>query len=285
MQKILTALILLQSLALKAQTDTDTTLLEYCRSRNAEAKIYYNSGEYGLAVEYFRELAGIGYPPAMTNMGIASLNGTGTIQDSEKALYYFSKAAELGEPTAQIHLGTMFARGIGTAMNDSAAIHWLSKAAGRGSTAAMNTIGSIYLNGNTIQADSIEACRWFRQAALAGDLDGLHYFGTTLMSIAPLYSDTTFGSGRYCVYKAARMGHRESQIYLMNDAAEQSNYAAAVQWAQQLYDSGDYSGIMLLADCYRHGTGVAKNKRRAKRLYTQAAEAGNEEAARILEEW
>ena len=41
---------------------------------------------------------------------------------------------------------------------------------------------------------------------------------------------------------------------------------------------------MLLADCYRHRTGVAKNKRCAKRLYTQAA-AGNEEAARILEEW
>lgn len=42
---------------------------------------------------------------------------------------------------------------------------------------------------------------------------------------------------------------------------------------------------MLLAGSYRHGTGVAKNKRCAKRLYSQAAAAGNEEAARILEEW
>ena len=147
MRKISTLLMLLHALLVPAQAPMDSTVLQYCRERNAQAMTQYGNGEYDLATECFKELAGLGYPPAITNLGIAYMNGTGIWQSSKKALACFSKAAMLDEPTAQMHLGTMYARGIGTEMNDSAAIYWFTKLADQGNTKAMNKIAFIYLNG------------------------------------------------------------------------------------------------------------------------------------------
>lgn len=264
---------------------TDNALLEYYSSRNREGVAYYTVGEYRLAVECFMELTDNGYPPAMTNLGIAYLNGTGIKQDPIKAFECFNRAAAKGEARAQVHLGTMHARGIGTVMNDSAAIYWFSKAAERGDTKAMNFIGIVYLNGNDIEADSTEACSWFRKSAIRGDNDGLFYLGLTLTKTKPEYTDSILGTGRHCIYNAARNGHKEAQKYLMNDAIEHDNYFLVYRWSQILHENGDIDGTMALAYCYRYGLGVKRNKRKAKKLYTQAATAGNEEAAQILEEW
>lgn len=46
--------------------------------------------------------------------------------------------------------------------------------------------------------------------------------------------------------------------------------------------SDDIRGTMFVADCYLNGCGVKRNKRLAKDLYHDAADAGNEEAKRIL---
>lgn len=40
-----------------------------------------------------------------------------------------------------------------------------------------------------------------------------------------------------------------------------------------------------MADCYRKGKGVSRDKSLAKELYREATAAGNEEAKKILEEW
>lgn len=264
---------------------TDKALLEYYRSRNIEGVVYYTAGEYRLAVECFMELADNNYPPALTNLGIAYLNGTGIKQDSHKAFDCFHSAATKGESAAQMHLGTMYARGIGTAMNDSAAIYWFSKVAEQGDTKAMNSIGIIYLNGNDIEADSTEACRWFRESAIRGDDDGLFYLGLSLTRMASEYTDSVLGNGRNCIYNAARNGHKAAQKYLMNDAIDHNNYFLVYRWSKILHESGEIDGTMALAYCYRYGLGVERSKRKAKKLYTEAATAGNEEAARILEEW
>ena len=104
------------------------------------------------------------------------------------------------------------------------------------------------------------------------------------MAIAPEYEDNILGSGRYCVYQAAKKGHKASQIFLMNEAARKGNHSITFRWAQQIYESGDKSSIMILANCYRYGLGVTSSRRRAKKLYQEAAAAGNEEAKKILEE-
>ena len=258
------------------------TSLSYCRSRNAEAMAYYNDGHYNLAIECFWELLEYDYPPAITNLGISFMNGTGIKQDYARAYQYFLRAAEMGEPTAQMHLGTMYALGIYVEQCDSSSYHWFKSAAELGNTKAMNALGHICLNGKYVPADKGEARRWFRQSALAGDLDGLYEYGLQLAMNNPGYRDKELGTGYACIHSAATNGHRMSRKLLMNDALREGNYSTVFWWAKALHMSGDHEGTKVLADCYRYGHGTVRNKRYARRLYQVAAERGNSEAAEIL---
>lgn len=44
-------------------------------------------------------------------------------------------------------------------------------------------------------------------------------------------------------------------------------------------------GTKFIADCYREGKGVSRDKSLAKELYCEAAAAGNKEAKKIIEGW
>ncbi len=259
--------------------------LDYCRNRNAEAMSYYNNGHYALAVDCFSELLEYDYPPAITNMGIAYMNGTGVKQDNERAFNCFLKAAGMGEPTAQQHLGAMYALGIYVEQCDSLSYRWFMSAAELGNTKAMNALGNMYLNGKYVPEDTAEACKWFRRSALSGDLDGLYEYGLQLVKYDPEYRDEELGSGYHCIYSAAQDGHRNSRKLLMYNALREGNDRVAFWWAKALHRSGDHEGTKVLADCYRHGRGVSRSKKIARRLYLMAADMGNEEARLILDKW
>lgn len=263
----------------------DGLSLEYCRNRNAEAMSYYNMGYYTLAVDCFSELLEYDYPPAITNMGIACMNGTGINRDTEKAFNYFLKAAGMGEPTAQQHLGAMYALGIYVEQCDSLSYYWFMSAAENGNTKAMNALGHIYLNGKYVSADTDEALKWFKRSALSGDLDGLYEYGLQLIKRDPNYKDEELGTGYNCIYSAAKNGHRTSQKLLMNDALRGGNDRTVFWWAKALHSSGDHEGTKVLADCYRYGYGVSRSQKVARKLYQMAVERGNEEARRVLEKW
>ena len=262
-----------------------STALSYCRSKNAEGMVYYNNGHYDLAIECFLELLEYDYPPAITNMGISFMNGTGIKQDYARAYRCFLRAAEMGESTAQQHLGAMYALGIYVEQCDSSSYHWFKGAAELGNTKAMNALGHIYLDGKYVVADKVEACRWFRRSALAGDLDGLYEYGLQLAMGDTGYRDEELGTGYACIHSAATKGHRASRKLLMNDALREGNYNAVLWWAKALHMSGDHEGTKVLADCYRYGHGISRSKKVARRLYQLAADRGNEEARLILEKW
>lgn len=246
---------------------------------------YYNMGHYALAVDCFSELLEYDYPPAITNMGIAYMNGTGVKQDNERAFNCFLKAAGMGEPTAQQHLGAMYALGIYVEQCDSLSYCWFMSAAEQGNTKAMNALGNIYLNGKYVSEDTDEALKWFRRSALSGDLDGLYEYGLHLATRDPDYRDRELGTGYQCVYSAATKGHRISQKLLMNDALREGNDRTVLWWALALHRGGDHEGTKVLADCYCHGRGVSRSKKIARRLYRMAAERGNDDARIILEKW
>ena len=276
------------SVTLEPAVCSDTlssTALSYCRSKNAEGMVYYNNGHYDLAIECFLELLEYDYPPAITNMGISLMNGTGIKQDYARAYRYFLKAAGMGEPTAQQHLGAMYALGIYVEQCDSSSYRWFRSAAELGNTKAMNALGHIYLDGKCVAADNVEARRWFRRSALAGDLDGLYEYGLLLAMSDPEYRDEELGTGYACIHSAATKGHRVSRKLLMNDALRGGNDRAVLWWPKALHASGDHEGTKVLADCYRYGHGISRSKKVARRLYQLAADRGNEEARLILEKW
>lgn len=263
----------------------ESNSLEYCRSRNAEAMIYYNNGQYSLAVDIFRELMEYDYPPAITNFGIACMNGAGVKQNVEKAFECFCGAATMGEPTAQQHLGAMYALGVHVEQNDSASFYWFCYSAARGNTKAISALGEIYLRGERVDTDTLEQRAWLRRFALAGNLDALFVYGVHLEAGTPDFIDTELGSGHHCIYRAAHKGYMPSMSLLMKEALHTDNYRVAYKWAEMLHDKGDPNATKVLADCHYYGRGTYKSKKTAKKLYKLAAENGCAEAAVILDEW
>ena len=269
-----------------ARNDTLTHAnLEFCRSRNNEAMICYNNGDYTKAVECWYELLDFNYPPAITNLGIAYMNGAGVDRNHKRAYDFFCKAVEMNEAAAFFHLGTMYKLGIYVEQNDSVAFSCYNSSAKQGNTAAMNVLGKFYQSGTYVVKDNLAARKWLRLSALNDDVEGLYLYGVLLATVFPDYVDQDLGSALNCIYRAARMGHRESQILLIDDALQNEGYHQAYRWAKVLYNNGDNVGTKLLADCYRYGYGVRRDRKRARDLYRQAADAGNDEARKILEKW
>ena len=60
-------------------------------------------------------------------------------------------------------------------------------------------------------------------------------------------------------------------------------YEEAYRWAKALSQMGNHIGTKQMADYYYNGQGVKRDKGLAKDLYRTAANAGNKEAAKILE--
>lgn len=263
----------------------ESNSLEFCRSRNAEAMIYYNSGQYSLAVEIFSELMEYDYAPAITNFGIACMNGAGVKPDVEKAFECFTAAATMGEPTAQQHLGAMYALGIHVEQNDSASFYWFCYSATRGNAKAISALGEIFIRGEKVDTDTLEQRAWLKRFALAGHLDALFVYGVHLAVGTPGFSDTELGSGHHCIYRAAQKGHMPSMSLLMTEALYTGNYRVAYKWAETLHEKGDFNATKVLADCHYYGCGTYKSKKTAKKLYRLAAENGCIEAGRILDEW
>ena len=263
----------------------ESNSLAYCRSRNAEGMIYYKNGQYTLAVEIFGELMEYDYPPAITNFGIACMNGAGVKQDVEKAFECFSAAATMGEPIAQQHLGAMYTLGIHVEQNDSASFYWFCYSAARGNTKSISALSEIYIRGERVDVDTHEQRAWLRRFALAGNLDALFVYGVHLEVGTPDFLDTELGAGHYCIYRAAQKGHMPSMSLLMKEALQTENYRVAYKWAEMLHDKGDPNATKVLADCHYYGRGTYKSKKTAKKLYKLAAENGCAEAAVILDEW
>jgi TPR repeat protein len=61
------------------------------------------------------------------------------------------------------------------------------------------------------------------------------------------------------------------------------NDKEAYGYAKELHLLGDHRGTKFMADCYYEGRGVSRDKGLAKDLYREAANAGNEEAKKILQ--
>ena len=60
------------------------------------------------------------------------------------------------------------------------------------------------------------------------------------------------------------------------------NEKKAYHYAKELHLKKDHRGTKLMADCYYEGKGIGRDKRLAKDLYREAANAGNEEAKEKL---
>ena len=263
----------------------DESILAFCRKQNQEGMSYYNRGDFDVAIDCFTGLMEYNYPPALTNIGIAFMNGAGIYRSMRRASLFFKMASEMNEPTAQMHLGSMYAKGIYLPQNDSIALHWYLKSAKNGMTESMVAGGRILMYSEQIEKDATAAGELFRKAAIKENAEGLYMYGIYLRLHKRKFKDKELGRADDCIAKAAKLGYKDAQLELMYSSITQERYNLTFHWAQELHNKGYVEGTATLADCYRYGNGTAYDPDRAKALYKEAAERGDEASQKKLLEF
>jgi TPR repeat protein len=144
---------------------------------------------------------------------------------------------------------------------------------------AQVTLGTLYAQGQGVPKDLNESARWhrkaaayYRQRAASGDLQAQYQLGL-------LYLDgvgTDRAESLSWMVKAARQGHREAQftlakLHLDSPAPESKEH---LKWLEESARNGYAPAQYKLGVYFTEGTGVEKDKARAKYWLTRAAKQG-----------
>jgi len=114
-----------------------TKLQQDAKHGNAQAqydlgRAHWQNAEYQLAFPWLKAAAAQTHAEAEYLLGMAYLNGRGTLQNYRAALEYFTKSAQQSHLEAEYQLGLLYRDGLATPPNKEAAYLWLNIAASRG---------------------------------------------------------------------------------------------------------------------------------------------------------
>ena len=252
----------------------DSATLAACAYHHEKALIYYNQKRYKDALTMFVELAQYRYAPSIYYIGLCYLNGTGLTKNDEQACEFISNAAERGEPKAIHDLAVLTEEGIGTAKNEALAHKYYESAATLDEPRALVEMYRRYLNGTMVGQDKAMAETLLKRAA------ELKYPQAQLEYGKFLITDGREGGGY--IKAAAEAKLNEALLFMYEHEQKAGNHKQAYVYAKELHLLGDHRGTKFMADCYREGKGVSRDKSLAKDLYREAAAAGNEEAKEII---
>jgi TPR repeat protein len=262
--------------------------LKSAQQGNAAAMWYlgtvYRRGEKGveknlsLSFDWFKRSAEAGDLDGMKSLGLAYLQGLGTVADEEKAKEWLIRAAENGNSSAECTLGALYARDDYWDKNLIEAVKWWTLAAEHKNAQAMCNLGQLFsdtdLDDGTIQLDLEKARKWFRDADEAGNEDAAYFLG--------LDASSALGK-RYETYSDWQ---KEFKVANSEPGVARRILRKAGSWFQKPLDiptaNDDLAGACLrwLARIARY----QEDLENAKDLYRQAAEKGDEKAKKELAE-
>jgi TPR repeat protein len=147
---------------------------------------YFQLKNYPQAVRHYRVAADAGYGQALSDLGIAYVQGFGVIKNDQTAFDLFNKAAAAGNPSGMQNVGSMFGNGFFVKRDQSKALEWYEKSIEAGNAGALGAAGVIYFNGDGGPPDYKVAAQYFQQAADLGD-------GFSLKFLAILYERGLLG--------------------------------------------------------------------------------------------
>jgi cell division septation protein DedD len=129
----------------------------------------YNVGDYRSAIEQWEQLARMGNPDALFNLGQIYRMGNGVDIDMAKVEYFYRRAAESGHAEAQNNLATLyFFNKNGEVTNRGEALTWWRLAARHGHAQSQYMLAVLHYNGEYLPKDNIQAFAWVVLAREAG---------------------------------------------------------------------------------------------------------------------
>jgi TPR repeat protein len=219
----------------------------------------FNSGlsalraqDYPLAMSLFQTAASGGHALAHFNIAWLLEQGLGAPQDEHAALRHYQAAADLGALLAHQNLGYSFLEGTeAVAQNVEQARHHFSVIADQGIAAAIGQLGDITYSNAKSPDDENKGLEMLLTAARGNDGHSFNRLANVLESKAKMPEDFEH------VFKMYQTAHELTQTE----------------------GTGNFTPAYNLALCFLYGKGVAQNFEEAARLFQQAAQAGDMDAA------
>lgn len=256
--------------------EMDSTLKAQCRHEHKKGVIYYNLKKYRNAITIFAELVQYKYAPAMYYVAMCYRDGTGVAQNSTLAMKFFIEAAKNGDAAAQYDLGVMLEEGKMIERDTIEAHAWFRRASLQNEPRAMVEMARRYKNGYMVAQDVAKSELLIRDAAQLQHPEGQYAYGMLQIEKGK--------EGLIYIAAAAEQGLEAAMLYMLEYEHEKGNFKTAYGYARSLSLKGNSHGTKRMADYYYEGNGVGRDKSLAKDLYREAANAGNEEAAKKLKE-
>jgi TPR repeat protein len=208
------------------------------------AKAATDAGDLSQAIALYQQAFAQGQASGASQLARLYLEGgAGLAPDYALAMIWAQKASDAGDSRGLLYLGKIWMEGLGVSTDLAKATTYLSRADAAGDAKAARYLGLI----NSRTGDDTGAAKWFTKGAEGGDITSQYYLG-----------------------RAYESGHGVTQ-----------DYAAAMTWYAASAARGDIiasDGMVGMAGLFERGDGVEQDLVRAKALYQQAADLGNETA-------
>ncbi|MBU2938561.1 SEL1-like repeat protein [Lacinutrix sp. C3R15] len=233
-----------------------------------------------IAVMWYKHAAVSGSLTAIGNLGVLYEEGNGISKDIIEAVKYYRKAAELGHVNSMTNLGSKYRAGEGVTKNIETCIYWYEKALENGSPEAMVKLGSMYIKGEEIEQDITLGLSYYEmglayKTSLYGDI-GNYYFNNFNRQKA--YEYYKLGADLNDVTSMSNLGLCYDGGY-----GTETNWEKAVYYYKKAAAQGSAFSMRNLGEFYYFGVGgLSQDTYKAKRLFQEAADLGNDLAKTYL---
>ena len=148
-------------------------------------------------------------------------------------------AAANGDPSAEFEVAARLAEGRGVEQDFKQAVIWYQRSASRGFAPAQYRLGTLYERGLGVKAELGRAKAWYRSAAEKGNIKAMH--NLAVLSAGSVPSD--YKTAAHWFTEAADRGVRDSQfnlaVLLESGIGVQQDLKAAYGWFKIAAQSGD----------------------------------------------
>ena len=224
-----------------------------------------------------------GDPVAMYCMGEIDFQVMPT--NVPKALELFQKSAEAGYPQAQATIGALYLKGLpGLLERDpEKGVELLSEAVRAKSLTARFNLGMAYYNGDGVVRNSFKAAQWLQVAEKQNFAEAQYVLGM-LLAEGDENLPKNFTLGVNFLRKAANQDHKLAQAYLQK-MDQQSNLPASPTVRTHNPSTSVHLGDeMILNEARKYYTGIGKTRdyEKAFSMLLPLAKGGYAEAARLI---
>jgi TPR repeat protein len=270
--------------ALRACAEAVRQYPDVARFALDSGRIAHAQKDYAEALRYFEKATGMGSRIAITETGIAYLNGESVARDYARARQLFEEADAKGDFLAVGLMGLLYQNGLGVSQDYARARQLYQRAADAGNFPAMNSLGVIYEMGLGVTKDYTQARRWFEKAAAADNPEAANNLGRLYQNGWGVAQD--YAKARQFYERAATRGSPVAMynlgILFGEGLGAPKDYAKARAWYEKAAAAGDAAAMDNLGVYYQNAFGGPRDYTQARLWYERAAAAGNAAAMNDL---